>query len=174
MSATPDIATLFSAGNGLPPTDGRADDGLVFETPLLNELRDTWQALLNGRTMPSRADFTMRVLKPWIRNVTIMDVVEDGPTRRYRHRFAGSALVEIFGEQTGKFLEDFIKPDRLALWNAGYGAVCVAKRPLRFFVPFTMPRADYLRTESMMIPLSNDGAAVNMLLAVSYFSSKAS
>lgn len=167
------IANLYSAGSGLPPTDGRADDGLTFDTPLLNDLRDAWRGLLKGRQMPMRNDFTMRVLKPWIRNVTIMDVVEEGAVRRYRHRFAGSALVEVFGDQTGKFLEEFVKPDRLALWNAGYGAVVTTKTPLRFVVPFTMPKVDYLRTESMVIPLSENDDSVNMLLAVSYFSSKA-
>src|SRR5258708_11294956 len=102
----------------------RFDTVLEFERPELNQLRDIWRQKSADKGYASRADFDARTVKPFMRNMTILDVVPqpDG-TRRYRHRYMGSSLVEVFGEQTGRYLDEFVAPVKVAPSTAGHDLV---------------------------------------------------
>jgi hypothetical protein len=149
------------------------DSELEFERAELNALRDIWRQKSASRGYATRADFDARTIKSYMRNLSILDVVmqEDG-TRRYRYRYVGSAIVEVFGEQTGKYIDDFVPADKLARWTAVHDLVTLSGRPLRFVVNYTSPQINYLSSECLMLPLSEDGSAVNMMMSFVYLGAK--
>jgi hypothetical protein len=149
------------------------DAELAFERKELNELVAIWRAKTKDKAIPSRADFDARTIKPYMRNLAILDVIPqpDG-SRRYRQRYEGSAIVEIFGEQTGKYLDEYMPPDRVARWVAGHDIIALSGRPLRFVINYNSPALSYLKSEVLILPLSDDGATTNMVMAFNYFGPK--
>jgi len=151
----------------------RFDATLEFDRAELNRLRDIWKEKAAARGFATRADFDARTMKPFMRNVSILDVVaqSDG-RRRYRYRYFGSSIVEVFGEQTGHFIEEFIPPDKMARWTAGHDLVVLSGRPLRFRIAYNSPHINYLSSESLVLPLGDDQGTINMLLCCIYFGPK--
>ena len=146
------------------------EEALDFETPALNAVREIWRHRNEKKGYVARADFDARTLKPFLRNLSILDVVErKAERRRYRYRYMGSAIVDIFGEQTGRYLDEFISSDRIAAWTTHHDLVVDKKIPLRFVVNYTTPRIDYKSSESLLLPLSETGDTVGMLMAFVYF-----
>jgi hypothetical protein len=150
------------------------DAELEFDRAELNQLRDIWREKTKSKPIASRAEFDARTLKPFMRNMVILDVEtqQDG-NRRYRNRYEGSAVVEVFGEQTGRYLDEYVPADRLERWRAAHDLSVLSGRPLRFVINYNSPQISYLRSEVFMIPLSEDGTMVNMLMAFNYFGPKA-
>jgi len=153
----------------------RADTALKFDSPELNALRDVWnEKAMAAGSLPARADFDARTLKPFLRHVSIVERATHPSGRpSYRFRFYGSALAQRFGEQTGQFIEMSIPPDRIKRWIAGYDAVLEGGVPMRFLSYFEIPRVSYLNGESFSAPLSNGTHKPTTVLAATYFSPKA-
>jgi hypothetical protein len=151
------------------------DETLSFERPELKHLYDLWRlkaAEVGG--LPARSDLDARMLKPFLRHITIVERAPDAEGRpHFRFRLQGSALVEHFGEQTGKLLEDSIPPGIVEAWNAGYDALLAARKPVRVLTYYQMPSVDYLTGESFSVPLGNGGAPPASVLTVTYFRPRA-
>lgn len=148
----------------------RFDATLQFDRAELNHLRDIWREKASKRGFTTRTDLDARSLKPFMRNLTILDVVpQDDGTRRYRYRFFGSSIVEVFGEQTGHFIEEFIPPEKMARWTAGHDLVVLSGRPLRFRIAYNSPAINYLSSESLVMPIGNDDGTIVMLMCCLYF-----
>jgi hypothetical protein len=151
----------------------RFDTDLEFGRQELNALRDIWRGKSAEKGFATRSDFDARTIKPFMRNLSILDVVpqSDG-TRRYRYRYFGSAIVEVFGEHTGHYIEQFIPPNRMARWTAGHDLVTLSGRPLRFVINYNSPQISYLSSESLVMPLSDETGTVTMLMCCLYFGPK--
>jgi hypothetical protein len=151
----------------------RFDTALDFDRRELNALRDVWRQKCTGKGFATRADFDARTIKSYMRNMTILDVLPqaDG-TRRYRYRYFGSSIVEVFGEHTGHYIEEFIPPERMARWTAGHDLVVLSGRPLRFVINYNSPAINYLSSESLVLPLSDDSGTVTMLMCCLFFGPK--
>jgi hypothetical protein len=151
----------------------RFDTALEFERPELNALRDIWREKVAGKGFASRTDFDARTIKSYMRNLSILDIVAqpDG-SRRYRYRYFGSAIVEVFGEHTGHYIEEFIPPNRMARWTAGHDLVTLSCRPLRFVINYNSPQINFLSSESLVLPLGDEAGNVSMLMCCLYFGPK--
>jgi hypothetical protein len=148
-------------------------DELEFDRAELNQLRNIWREKTRNKRIASREDFDARTVKPFMRNMVILDVeTQADGTRRYRNRYEGSAVVEVFGEQTGRYLDEYMPPDRLERWRAGHDLIVLSGRPMRVVVNYNSPQISYLRSEIFTFPLSSDGETVNMVMAFNYFSPK--
>jgi hypothetical protein len=142
---------------------------LEFERPELNRLREIWLEKSKAKGSATRAAFDARTLKPYLRNMLILDAVEqDNGTRRYRYRYMGSSLVEVFGEQTHRFVDDFIPPDKMARWTAGHDLIVLSGRALRFVVNYTSPQINYLGSEGIFFPLVDDNEHVVQIMGFNY------
>ena len=145
------------------------DAELTFERKELNDVVNIWRAKTKDKPIASRADFDARTIKPYMRNMSILDVeIQPDGTRRYKYRYMGSAIVEVFGEQTGRHLDEFIAPDRMARWTAAHDLIVLSGRPLRYEVSYRSPQINYLASECLMLPLSEDGQNVNMMMCFIY------
>jgi hypothetical protein len=147
------------------------DETLSFERPELRQLHELWRLKSIERGgLPARGDLDARLLKPFLRNLTIMEHVP-GPDGKphFRFRLQGMALVQYFGEQTGRMLEDAVSSD-IEAWNTGYAALLAAKQPMRVITYYQMESADYITGESFSVALGNGDAMPVSVLTVTYFS----
>lgn len=151
----------------------RCYEDLHFVQPELNRLRDVWQDKARIAGWPSRAEMDARVLKPFLSHVSLLErVTESGGGRRYRLRLLGTAVAELLGEQTGRYLDEFL-PDRvLPRWMMLYDTVLAGREPLRFVSRFEIPQMSYLDGEFFAAPLGNDGARPTLILNATYFTPK--
>ncbi|HTW34811.1 MAG TPA: PAS domain-containing protein [Rhizomicrobium sp.] len=151
----------------------RCDAMLEFERAELNELRELWRALAAGKTAPSRTDFDARTLKPYLRNIMIIERVFIGPERwRYRTRLAGTAVADMIGDPTGKFLEEQLPLELVPRWTSVYDATLDGGRPLRLVANFELPQLVFLRGEAFVAPLADREGKLTLVFGCIYFGPK--
>src|ERR1700722_1148841 len=151
----------------------RCDSALNFIKPELNEMRDLWCALAANERAPSRADFDARRLKPFIRNITIIERVPIDAVRwHYRVRLAGSAIAEAVGDHTGRFLEEYLPRESVPRWTATYDAAIEGGQPLRLTAEFIMLRIDHLSGEAFIAPLCDNEGKLTLVIGCIYFKPK--
>jgi hypothetical protein len=133
----------------------RCDPARAFDQPELNAMCALWHAKSCGE-LPPRAAFDMRALKPFVRNVFLMDRIGQKGVWRYRFRLFGSNLVHLFGEHTGRYLDATIR----------YGA------PLRFINYYRTPSQDFLKGEIFAAPLADEVEGQPLVMAATYVNHK--
>jgi len=152
---TPESYNSFAESHGW---GSRCYSELNFERPELNSLRDLWFSIAEKKNgPPSRADFDARTLKPFLPNISLVDCVAQKKGRsRYRFRLQGTELTRLFGEQTGRYADEFFPPDNLPRWTMGYDVVIDGRRPVRFTSRFVLPLVSHLDGESFSAPLVSE------------------
>jgi hypothetical protein len=146
------------------------DETLSFNQPELRSLLDVWRAkadTVNG--LPRREDLDMRLLKPFLRHLSVSERVDLGGRFSYRLRLQGSTMADYFGSQTGKLLEEAAPPELAERWVACYDALLEARRPLRLVGTYDKGKMDYLIAETLAVPLGNGDAPPNSILAATYY-----
>ncbi len=157
-----------AAFNALAESKGwffRCDPSLAFSRPQLSALAELWYAKRGARSLPSRADFDMRSLKPFLRNISLLE--RSGG--RYRFRLFGSSLVELFGERTGQHLDEMTPPALLENWSAAYEMLLQHTAPMRFFNHKLSP---VVNGEIFGAPLAPDTDGNPLVMAAAYVALK--
>lgn len=151
------------------------DETLDFAQPDLRTLLEVWRQKAAARGgLPTREDFDMRTLKPFLRHLSIVEKVPDDAGRpHFRFRLHGSLMAQHFGDQTGKFLENAIPPHLVDGWNLGYDAILEAGRPVRVLIHYGMESVSYLTGETFCVPLGNGSTAPVAVLTATYFTPRA-
>jgi len=145
----------------------RCDGDLVFERPELAQLCKLWlERATDG--VPTRAALDIRTLKPYASHLIILERCGEGARQRYRFRLFGSSLVLLFGEHTGRFLDEMVTPALLPNWQAFYDCVLENEQPFRFINYYRIPTQDYLRGEILAAPLADEDGRVRLVLAATY------
>ncbi|MGD0191296.1 MAG: hypothetical protein ABSD74_11190 [Rhizomicrobium sp.] len=150
----------------------RCDDVCAFETRELMSVLELWRAKAESGRLPSRDAFGLRSLKSSAQNVTIVQRVLEGGQQRFRMRLVGSGVTRIFGESTGRYLDELVPPLLLPSWLAGYDLVLSQSGPLRFESWFRIPGADMFRGESFCAPVCGPDGEPDMVLGASNFTLK--
>jgi hypothetical protein len=145
----------------------RCDSACVFATGELNDLRDLWLSKADG-TVPARTRFDMRTLKPYTRNVAILEKVETPGGHSYRFRLFGSALTLIFGEHTGRRIEEMVMPALLPGWIAFYDTVLASAMPMRLINFYRTTSNTFLKGELLAAPLADEQGEVRFVLLATY------
>ena len=141
------------------------DDRLDLQSPKLAALLAVWSTVAGERAMPRREDFTARILARHLRDITFVE--RSGA--RYRFRLFGSALAEMTGDWTGKFLDEAVPAQFLPSWTATYDAALEAAAPLRFTARFRASQLEHVMAETLVAPLAGEcGAASGLLVSVAY------
>ena len=93
----------ISAPMTSPEPDGPYEPQPDFHQKLLR-LRDLWATRRQGESLPLRASFSPRDLKPWLANIALLDL----KARRFRVRLMGTSFVSILGaDLTGRWLDEW-------------------------------------------------------------------
>jgi hypothetical protein len=132
---------------------------------------DVWHRARAGRPFPQRADLTPRMLSDLLRNTVLVRVLAPGD--EYELRIVGDAMVQAQGRSfQGMSMSeiDLIVPGHGSILRTIYNAVCDRHAPIAFRGWYTR-EADgrTLFQESVLLPLSNDGVAVDHLLVFGAF-----
>jgi hypothetical protein len=126
-----------------------------------------WQSKCQGRDMPARNDFDPAEMIAFLPGIALIDVVDD--PRRFVYRLLGTREVAMRGnDATGKGVADgyFASSAEAAL--ASYDDV-VGRRAPRFEQRrFITPDNRIGHEQTVILPLSDDGQAVNKIIAYTH------
>jgi hypothetical protein len=136
---------------------------LAITAPKLQQLYDYWLARRGRRAFPARADIDPIELRFIIGNLVLVDVIDDDP-KRFRIRLHGTNLVQRARyELTGKMIDALPVSEYRAQARESFTEVATSGEPLHRYRDriFDGRRHCY---ETLILPLSQDGVRVNMLL----------
>ena len=124
-----------------------------------------WLSKCDQRPMPSRADLDPTEIPDLLPHVTLVDVVPDA--RRFIYRLVGTAEVDARGrDPTGMSVAEayFGPTPESAVDN--YVRVRETRQPFFERADYTTPNGRYVDEEALFLPLSSDGATVDIILVV--------
>ena len=117
--------------------------------------------------MPSRADIDPFELKRFLPGIILIDVVDD--ERRYVYRLVGTREVAMRGKDpTGKSMVQGYFASSLEEALAIPDRVVATRAPLFLHRAFTAPDGRIGDEDLVMLPLSEDGERVNMILGYTH------
>jgi hypothetical protein len=139
----------------------------LLEATGMRRLFDVWRdaALGVGRSMPSRSDIDILQLTTYIGELSLLEVVDNGADFRYRVLSGGAAKL-LGRDYTGMLLSETAvhrDKDRVERLMHRYRRVVSIKVPWYARTP-AVPEMPVLYTERLVLPLSDDGIMVNMIL----------
>lgn len=136
--------------------------------PILGGTLAYWMGKRRDRPMPSRRDIEPAEIPRLLANLQLIDVIDGGS--RFRYRLIGTALVDAFGrDYTGKHLDKLFPDERGAFAQGLYQAVCNARHPMFLRNTYNTTRAVDIVANRLYLPLSEDGANVNVILGALTF-----
>ena len=143
----------------MPPTST-----LKIAEPKLNALYSYWLSKCGNRPMPARPDIDPVEIPDLLPSLLLMDTAEE--LANFRFRLFGTELCKQFGEdRTGMNIGDFrVRIDNQEQVFAGDWNVYAERRPDYFPDRTLSVEKDFIRYSRVLLPLSPDGATVNMIL----------
>jgi hypothetical protein len=146
----------------------------MIETPLalvdadLRRLYEFWKERRGTRMAPSRAELDPMAMRYILGNLLLVDVLRD--PLRFRYRLCGTNIVARAGfDLTGRFVDEHPEPQFRDFALARYRNVVETAAPLHGLRDEVLDQRTR-RYEVLMLPLSSDGASVDMVLvAMKYF-----
>ncbi|HYM31603.1 MAG TPA: PAS domain-containing protein [Candidatus Cybelea sp.] len=130
-------------------------------------LYDYWLSKCGGRRMPPRAALDPLEMKPWLGHLLIVAALDDG--NDFLYNLYGTTLVQLFGfEATGKRVSQAVAEGLITevVLNE-YRKVCKSGQP-HYIQRMRSAAKQHMTIEKLILPLSNDGAAVDRLLTAIY------
>jgi len=136
----------------------------IIASPRLQQLYAYWQDRCAGRPMPSRADIDPLDIPRHLPFLILFDVVPG--SERLRARLVGTHVADMYGaDYTGQYLDEIAFGDRRAAILHDYLACLGSRAPYVSEHSFWTARGITFRVERVILPLSDDGETVGMLLA---------
>ncbi|MDE1939143.1 MAG: PAS domain-containing protein [Alphaproteobacteria bacterium] len=130
----------------------------------LESLKMLWEAKRSGRAMPSRAEFDVFELRPWLGNLALIDLAEAGGGR---FRLCGVGLfIRFAGDKTGCRMADlcgeYYESFRAIIARAQDMGAPVEDRHSAIIEGWR------ITFDELVLPLSGDGTRPTTLLFASY------
>lgn len=139
--------------------------------PTLAFLKTYWDRKRGPRAMPPRAEIRPAEMKQYVRALVLVDALP-GFTD-FRYRTVGTDITQLmFANATGKTVREVFAPlgqDAVDLALGGYRKVAedhVALRAWGSAAWLGLPHMDF---DSLHLPLSDDGATVNMVISAAVY-----
>jgi hypothetical protein len=131
-----------------------------------------WEGKRGLRAMPSRAAIDPAEIPRLLPNLQLIDVAAGG--QRFRYRLVGTAIVLAFGrEYTGAWLDQLFPGERGKFAEGVYKLACQERLPVFARSTYVTGTGRELIANRLCMPLSADGATVNMLMGALTFESGA-
>ncbi len=131
----------------------------------LKDLHAYWLSKKGTRKAPPRSAINPDEIVKQLSSIALLDVVGDPP--RFRFRLFGTGLVAAYGQDlTGKFADeidvgDKVPPEMLGRATKVVRECCINVARSRYTKKSDRRRVEY---ERILLPLSEDGETVNMIL----------
>ena len=133
---------------------------------------DYWNKQRGDRVMPARADLDPADIMNILPNVILLDVKPE--PLDFRYRLIGAAITNnLNSDLSGQWMRDIPYQAPPSLIHGACRRVLEERHPISSNVPYVGPNKGFLSAEGVIMPLSVDGKAVNMLLiTVDYLQKK--
>ena len=133
---------------------------------------DYWNKQRGDRVMPARADLDPADIMNILPNVILLDVKPE--PLDFRYRLIGAAITNNLNSGlSGQWMRDIPYQAPPSLIHGACRRVFEERHPISSNVPYVGPNKDFFVAEDVIMPLSVDGKAVNMLLiTVDYLQKK--
>lgn len=143
-------------------------DSLLEGHPGLAELLEHWKTLRGERQMPRRSDFNPAQVPRLLSALCLVEVIDGG--NDYYYRVAGSRLEEMCGQklQSRRFSEIPHAEARESM-QATCKACVQSAGPVVIKNQLREPGRDHMSITAIILPLSDDGETVNMVLTLTEF-----
>ena len=142
-----------------------------LKNPVLAFLKTYWDSKKAGRALPSRADIKPAELKEHLGWIILLDALPDYVD--FRYRMIGSRVTQYFlANSRGKTLSEALGSYGDAVVN---GALSVHRKAakdkvvVRAYGGASWLGRSFLDFDALLLPLSDDGEAVNMILSAFTF-----
>jgi len=141
----------------------------AIERPELRQLLEYWQAKRQARSrLPARADIDPLEMRFALGHLILADV-EPGDPIRFRHRLIGTRIVEHAGyDATGLYVDDIPDRELARRLTESYRIVVATREPAHDRV-VGMVGGRSINLEVLRLPLSSNGAAIDMVLTGAFF-----
>ena len=146
----------------------RMDDPTEIRDARLLGLLGYWQGKLQGRMIPARRDIDPIEMKPWLGNLMLVEFPSD--PMQYRVRLDGVNIQQFYGNsREGKGVEVMTSEEERRIVLPQYILVLKQKQPAYYETAFVTSEGIPTSQRKLLLPLSDDGEQVNMVLAGIYF-----
>ncbi len=144
-----------------PPVQG-SGTLLALKSPINQRGFDYWNQKRGSKAMPARDDIDPSEILKILPHVFLLDVRPE--PLDFRYRLIGTKMDEhMMGSYTGLWMSEI--PHQKApsrIW-ASCRQVVEQKQPLSSDTPYVGKHKEFLTTEDLIMPLSDDGEQVSML-----------
>jgi hypothetical protein len=138
-------------------------DMIHTTSPLLRRLHRDWQSWRRGREFPARRDFKPEDIAYLLGWINLLEV-QQNPIR-FKFRLHGSEIVRLLGyDLTGKFVDENPRPQHRERVIELSLKPLAQRGPTSTFENVVLDDR-FFRCETLQLPLSDDGRAINMLIA---------
>lgn len=142
----------------------RVDETLTFETEPPRRLLALWQSKRSAERMPKRADFDWVELQPFFGWLCIAEILPSRDDLRYR--LVGSGIVETVGrDATGMLISEAMPPEVLTI----YRDLIRRPRPICTRGAVEWRDKEFIRHETLLLPLADNGVDADQFLLVMSF-----
>jgi hypothetical protein len=137
---------------------------LDIRTPILKRLYSDWKDSCRGRPLPSRSDFDVLEFRYVVGKLSLVDVTYN--PLRFRFRLHATGVAQRVGyELTGKDLDELPAPAAREIARQHFVAVVEQRTPIVQMRERQVVDASLKQCEVLMLPLSRDGEAVDMIMS---------
>ena len=134
-------------------------------SPLHQELYDYWMAKRGERELPARVDIEPSEIKKLLPHLLLTDVLEGGT--RFRYRLVGTAVAETFGGNiSGHFIDEVMTGKYLEFIDGIYRDIVRHRKPIYSESSYHTGPTVGMTAQRLMLPLSADGMAVDMVISL--------
>jgi hypothetical protein len=134
----------------------------ISQKPLI-DLWNYWNSKRGIRRMPARADLNPADIPEILPYIYLLDVLHE-PVR-FRARLLGTSVRDFIGrDATGVMLDEKLYGDETEDALSILRIVVDTKAPVGIWGPETLRETEWEEKEAIILPLSNDGERVDMLL----------
>lgn len=143
-------------------------DSRVAGYPGLVELFEHWKTLRGERSMPQRSDFDPINVPRLLSTICLVEVINGGSD--YYYRVAGSRLEDMTGQKMqNRLFSEITHVEARASMTATCEACVQSAAPVVIKNQLREPGRDHLSITAIILPLSEDGETVNMILTLTEF-----
>ena len=133
----------------------------------LRQLIAYWFDKRGARTLPALGDIDPTEIPLLLGQIWLCDCPAD--SGRFRYRLAGEKINAFWGYSiAGKHLDEIVPPDRLASATEKFRMACELPAILHDRVCLSLTEEITQTGEHLILPLSDDGVRVNLLLGAAH------
>jgi len=135
----------------------------ALTSPLLRQVLAYWEGKRGRREMPARRDIDVVEIPRLLPHIILIDVLRD--PLDFRYRLIGSGVREILRrDYTGKLFSEIPGKGRNSIIWGNCERVVATRRPFSRTPPYVGPKQDVQPHENLLLPLSENGVTVDMIL----------